>query len=218
METYHDQPQVEYPSQDASAHMHEQRPNEPLTSKVYASTAIRDKHPDTTLTLAQLAIQRLRSVKSHFIYFQAPTNSIHHRSIYLVPHIPDFQETPGCTLPRPKIRVKKRTPFPIPLQGPPLPPARLRALVVPVYLHMLRRFPSQRMECRLPNDDRALDVAGSWNSHCELSNYIVADCLVCIVGVIVQENPVAGGRGYLWHNYNVNARVPPMSCNRYYRQ
>lgn len=35
METYsHDQPQVEYPSQDASAHMHEQRPNEPLTSKV----------------------------------------------------------------------------------------------------------------------------------------------------------------------------------------
>lgn len=90
--------------------MHEQRPNEPLTSKVYTSSAIRNKHPDTTPTLAQLAIQRLRSVKSYFIYFQAPTNSIQHRSIYLVPHISDFQETPGCTLPRPKIRVEKRNP------------------------------------------------------------------------------------------------------------
>lgn len=109
METYpHDQPRVEYQSQDASAHMHEQRPNEPLTSKVYTSTASRDNHANITLTLAQLAIQYLRSVKSYFVYFQAPTKSIQHRSTYLVPHIFDFQETPGCTLPRPKVRVEKK--------------------------------------------------------------------------------------------------------------
>lgn len=53
---------------------------------------------ENTLALAQLAIQRLKSHKVHFVYFQTPDKSIRHRSTYLVSAIADFIKTPGCQL------------------------------------------------------------------------------------------------------------------------
>ena len=84
-----------------------QQLKESLPSNAHAFNGDIDNRVDTTLTLAHLAVQRLKSNKVHFVYFEEdPGGPIEHRSTYFVPSIADFYETPGCDLSATDLRAR----------------------------------------------------------------------------------------------------------------
>lgn len=70
------------------------------SSGLPTSTDRQGHHANTALMLAQLAVQRLKSLNMHLTYFVNDENDIEFRSIYVVRSIYDSESKPGFDLPR----------------------------------------------------------------------------------------------------------------------
>ena len=95
-----------------SLHIHnsvlKQQLKESLPSNAHAFNGDIDNRVDITRTLAHLAVQRLKSNKLHFVYFEDPGEPIEYRSTYLVPLISDIRKTPGCDLSATDLRARNK--------------------------------------------------------------------------------------------------------------
>ena len=108
LETHsHDQSKITHQSNLTDSPILEDQPNGSL--KPQKPTGIAPNRLQTTLHLAQLAIQRIKTLKVHFIYSQDPGNYLQYPSTYLIPMIADFVQTPGCQLDSRKLRISRRS-------------------------------------------------------------------------------------------------------------